>query len=144
MEESMVERGRRGEALVARSLQVLGWRVLDRNWRDGPRELDLVVHREGVLAFVEVKLRRRGGRDRDGVVEEALAAVGFRKRRELELAARAWLASFAAEPLGLRRTRLGMAWPREIRFDVAVVIPDEGLGEVLLIPDAWRPGWGVG
>lgn len=144
MGESMVERGRRGETLVARSLQVLGWKVLDRNWRDGARELDLVVHREGVLAFVEVKLRRGGGRSRSEVVEEALVAVGFRKRRELERAARAWLGALAEAPLEARRERLGMAWPLEIRFDVAVVIPEADLGEVLLIPDAWRPGWDVG
>lgn len=37
-----------------------GWQVLARRWRAAGGELDLVVHRDGCLRFVEVKLRAEG------------------------------------------------------------------------------------
>ncbi len=124
-------RGREGEALAARYLEARGWRVLDRNWRDGPRELDLVAQRDGVLAFVEVKTRGEGSWG------HPLDALTRRKRREVERAARAWL---RREPEIPRAAGVGP--PVQIRFD-AVVVRLEATGEpgVLHVPDAWRPGW---
>jgi putative endonuclease len=98
--------GRLGEAIAARALERKGWRVLARRWRDGPRELDLVVQRGDVLAFVEVKTRRRGG------LEAALESLTAGKRRDLERAAGAWLRSPAVRELRVRR----------IRFDVVAVL----------------------
>lgn len=125
-------RGREGEALAARYLETRGWRVLDRNWRDGPRELDLVAEREGVLAFVEVKTRG------DGSWGHPLDALTPRKRREVERAARAWLRRKQGTP----RAAVGRP-PAQIRFD-AVVVRLEATGEpgIHHVPDAWRPGWG--
>lgn len=141
---STVERGRRGEALVAESLESMGWRVLDRNWRDGPRELDLVVYRPGVLAFVEVKTRRCLGKEAARLVEEALLSVTPRKRRDVERAAQAWLGLLAEEVREGTLASPDLAWPREIRFDVAVVILEAGRNDLTYLTDAWRPGWDVG
>ncbi len=60
--------------------------MLARNARAGGVELDLVVEREGVVVFVEVKTR--SGR-RHGLPEEAVDA---RKRARLVRGAAAWLA----------------------------------------------------
>ena len=77
-------RGAAAEQRVAEILQVRGWTVLDRNWRGGGGELDLVVRSGGKLRFVEVKARQP-----DDPV--GLDAVGVGKRRRLVGAARAYL-----------------------------------------------------
>jgi putative endonuclease len=50
-----VSTGRSYERLAARYLEQQGFEVLERNWRAGPLEIDLIVHRGDLLVFVEVK-----------------------------------------------------------------------------------------
>jgi putative endonuclease len=59
--------------------------VLQRRFRSGHRDIDLVVERDGLVAFVEVKARRG---DRFGGPVEA---VNWRKQRELGRSARVWI-----------------------------------------------------
>lgn len=92
---------RRGEELAAEHLRRAGLEILDRNWRSGRRELDLVAREGEVIAFVEVKTRSSGRAD-------PLAAIGARKRRELRRAAAAWIHSHPG---------IG----REFRFDAVAV-----------------------
>ena len=77
--------GEIGERVAERWLRRQGWRVLDRRFRSGHRDLDLVVARAGMVAFVEVKARRRlvGG--------DPVEAVGWRKQRELRRSADCWI-----------------------------------------------------
>lgn len=114
--------GQLGEAMAARFLETGGWTVLARRWRDGPRELDLIVQKQGTLAFIEVKTRRSSDLD------ALLASITPAKRRELERAAAAWL------------RRCGEAFPRfsEIRFDVigVQILPGEK-PRILHIEAAW-------
>jgi putative endonuclease len=77
--------GELGERIAERFLRGRGWRVLQRRFRTGHRDIDLVMEREGVVAFVEVKARRGNGFG--GPVE----AVGWRKQRELGRSARVWI-----------------------------------------------------
>jgi putative endonuclease len=78
-------RGLAAEEIARIYLELRGYRLLERNWRDGPREIDLIVEVGKLVAFVEVKFRadrRFGG---------ARLALTAQQRLELERAAVAYL-----------------------------------------------------
>lgn len=111
--------GRSSEEIACRHLQSNGWRILHRNYRAGPREIDIIARREGTIAFIEVKART--GRDYGG----PFAAVTWRKRRYLTNAARAWLAENAAHHC-------------ELRFDAIAITWSGACHTLEHIEDAWR------
>ena len=59
--------------------------MLARRFRSGHRDLDLIVERGSMVAFVEVKARRRRG------YGDPVEAVNWRKRRELVRSAQVWI-----------------------------------------------------
>jgi len=75
-----------GEDLAAAFLARCGYRVLARNYRIPGGEIDLVVTRDGLVAFVEVKTRG------PGTLDDPAAWVDGRKLRRLRRAAGRWLA----------------------------------------------------
>ena len=77
--------GELGERVAERWLVRRGWRVLQRRFRSGRRDIDLVAERDGLVAFVEVKARRG---DRFG---DPVEAVDWRKQRELARSAAVWI-----------------------------------------------------
>ena len=121
--------GRRGERLAARHLRRRGYRILARNYRCPPGEVDIIAldastRKEwGVesIVFVEVKTRASDLH----VAPES--AVDRRKRRHLTRAAKYYLAHHDAGD-------------RRVRFDVVAVLDRPGRGpEVRHIPDAFAP-----
>ncbi|MGH7458024.1 MAG: YraN family protein [Longimicrobiaceae bacterium] len=77
--------GDRGEEAAARHLELCGWTVVDRNFRMGRKEIDLVARRGQVVAFVEVKARAGPG------YGHPLEAITWKKRREIQQVASAWI-----------------------------------------------------
>ena len=77
--------GALGERIAERWLRRDGWQVVDRRWRSGRRDLDLVAIRDNVVAFVEVKTRRSSWSG------EPVEAVNWRKQRELTRSAQTWI-----------------------------------------------------
>ena len=78
--------GEIGERVAERWLRRKGWRIMQRRFRNGHRDIDLVVERDGLVAFVEVKARK--GLEFGQPVE----AVNWRKQRELTRSALVWIA----------------------------------------------------
>jgi len=77
--------GVQGERIAARWLRRAGWSVLAHRYRSGHRDVDLIVQRADVVAFVEVKTRRGNG------FGSPLEAVHWRKQRELSRSAQVWV-----------------------------------------------------
>jgi putative endonuclease len=115
--------GQTGEAAAALVYAARGYRTVARNWRCPLGEIDLVITREDVLVFCEVKTRRTDGL---GGPFEAVTAT---KQRRLRALAVAFMASGAAgsHPMGA-----------DVRFDVAsVTLGPGGRPAVHLFEDAF-------
>ncbi|WP_022727926.1 YraN family protein [Fodinicurvata sediminis] len=110
------KRGRRAETLARLWLRMKGYSVLAQGLRTPVGEIDLVVRRGGVLAFVEVKHR--------ATHEQALLAITDRQRHRIERAATYYLS---------RRPELA---DHQLRFDGLLLIPGRLPHH---LPDLWRP-----
>ncbi|MBR3064931.1 MAG: YraN family protein [Bacteroidales bacterium] len=113
------ETGRRGEDLALAWLERRGFRLLDRNWRSGHKELDLVMESAARVHIVEVKTLTP---PLQGQPYEKVDAV---KQTCLIAAARHYIAC--------RQIR------KEVQFDVVSVILDGTRTEVQYIPEAFYP-----
>ncbi len=77
--------GQFGEEQAARYLRRRFYSIVERNYRCRLGEIDLIVRRGGILAFVEVKLRK------DDTHGEAREFVTARKQQRVIAAAEQWL-----------------------------------------------------
>ena len=118
--------GERGERIAEQWLEARGWRILDRRFRSGHRDIDLVIEHHAadgrVIAFVEVKTRVSAG------FGGPLGAVHWRKQREMARAARDWLS----------RSRGANGDYGACRFDVVGVIYGPGPPEIVHIENAFQ------
>lgn len=116
--------GEEGERIAEEWLTNRGWTILDRRFRAGHRDLDLVTARyhptgrRGV-AFVEVKTRR------SALFGHPIEVVSTFKQREVAHCARAWIA---------RNRRAGDAY----RFDVIGVLLTDYRREVVHLENAFQ------
>ena len=114
------EFGIEGEDKAANYLIREGYTVVDRNWKSGRKELDIVAEKDGILVVVEVKTRKSA---KYGNPEDAVTPS---KIRNTVLAADAYI----------RFNRIDLP----VRFDIISVLSN---GEVINhIEDAFRsPVW---
>ena len=118
MSAARQEFGELGERIAERWLKRQGWRVVQRRFRSGHRDIDLVVEREGTVAFVEVKARR-------GLAfGDPVEAVNWSKQKELVRSASVWID---------RHGRPAESY----RFDVVGVLVEGDRVRVRHIPNAF-------
>ena len=117
-------RGLWGERTAMAYLVSCGWEIEAHRFRLGRHDVDLVVRRGNMVAFVEVKTRR------SIAYGSGIEAVGARKQSTIAKVASLW------------RLRHGHA-NDEYRFDV-VSVHDHGGGRCTVehVEDAWRLGRG--
>ena len=111
--------GKEGEEMAAGYLEQEGYTILDRNWRCGHKELDLVVTRDDTIVFVEVKTRTgtEWGDPEDAVTD--------RKIRRIVNSADAYI----------RLNRIDM----DARFDIISIVLEGGEFKVEHIEQAFLP-----
>lgn len=114
------EFGLEGEDKAVNYLIREGYLILDRNWKSGHKELDIVAEKDGTLVVVEVKTRKS---DKYGNPEDA---VSSRKIRNTVLAADAYI----------RFNRIDLP----VRFDIISIVSNSDI--INHIEDAFRsPVW---
>ena len=111
--------GKLGEELAVKYLIDKGYEILERNWRNRHKEIDIIAKDGEELVIVEVKTRQT---DEYG---EPDIAVTRQKQRRLIYAANAYLF----------RTNLEI----ETRFDIISIIFKDGKPVIEHIEDAFLP-----
>ena len=107
-----------GERVAAKWLRQRGWRVLEHRFRNGHRDLDLIVQRGKTVAFVEVKTRS------DLSFGGPVSAIDFYKLQQLRRSALVWMARYG---------RSGI----EYRIDVVAVLITETQVKILHVENAY-------
>ena len=74
------ELGKWGEDLAAKFLEEQGYEILERDWKSGHHDLDIVAGNEEGLAIVEVKTRR------NRLFGDPEQAIDYKKRLSLQSA----------------------------------------------------------
>ena len=111
------ELGKWGEDLAASYLEKQGYEILERDWKSGHHDLDIVARDENTLVIVEVKTRKSGD------YGEPEIAVGRYKQRMLIWAADAYV----------RYKNLDV----DVRFDIISVVITDSEPEIEHIEDAF-------
>ena len=102
-------------------LESVGHRILERNWRGGHLEVDIISRSERGVHFVEVKTRLAP------VMASIEDQVGPVKQRRIAEAALKYLNTNHLESVP------------EVFFDIVSVVFDGASAEVQYIPEAWIP-----
>jgi putative endonuclease len=111
--------GKRGEELATQFLTEQGFKILTRNFRCGKNEIDVIIEKDNVISFVEVKTRMS---DAFGNPAEAVTRA---KQREITKAAECYL-------------QQNPAADKSYRFDVVAILIENNTPRITFIEDAFR------
>jgi putative endonuclease len=116
--DSRKKTGWQGEEIAAAYLIENGYEIIARNWRCALGELDVIVHKDDVLVFVEVRTRRG---QRFGSAEESITPA--KQTRLIELAQTYWAElqpDFPSWRIDVITVRLGRGLPHINHIENAV------------------------
>ena len=111
--------GKNGERLAIKYLLQNGYRILEKNWATGRKEIDIIAEDDEFIIFIEVKTRMADFQlhPRD--------AVSVPKQRNIIYAAQTYI----------QRNEID----KEARFDIITVVVDGAKHELEHIRDAFYP-----
>lgn len=113
--------GQKGEDIACAFLEQLGLQVVERNWRYGREEIDIIAKTKHTLVFVEVKTRK------SALFGAPALFVDKQKQRHLIKAAQGYVDRYKSD--------------LEVRFDVVGILIDATGEQVEHIPNAFQPKW---
>ena len=116
--------GKKGEDVALEYLLQRGMKLLERNWRSGHKELDLVMEEEGFIRIVEVRSRNWPAQI------DPLESVDMVKRKKIIQAAKGFVAENRSRIKG-----------KEVVFDVVSILFNGELFKVEYIREAFAPTW---
>ncbi len=115
--------GRKGEEAVCNFLMEKGHTILERNWRTGHLEVDIISYDKSGIHFVEVKTRR------PPLEAEPEESVNMTKRRRIIAAATRYMAMQKDAELS----------DCECLFDIAAVVIGGERITITYYPEAYYP-----
>lgn len=113
------ELGNLGEKIAANFLEEKGYSILEKNWRYGRQEVDLIARDKNFIVIVEVKTRSTN------IFGEPEESVDLVKQRYLINAADGYMQQLAFEA--------------EVRFDIISIIKSGTKHKIKHIEDAFIP-----
>jgi putative endonuclease len=108
-----------GEQIASDFFQKIGYKILNSRWKWGKHDIDLILEKDGIIVFVEVKTRF------SNVFGEPWEAVNNAKRKTL--------CRLANEYISAKDITL------EPRFDIFSILIDGNKVSTFHIEDAFRP-----
>ena len=111
--------GKKGEELAAEYLEKAGFSILNRNWKSGKLELDIIAENRDFIVFVEVKTRS------EDFQMHPVTAVNRDKQRSM---------IYAAE-IYIQRNYVD----KESRFDIITIIAKGKAFEIDHVENAFYP-----
>ncbi len=117
--QSTVKTGKKGEQYSKEYFINNGYEIQEQNWRHGKNEIDLIVKKENVICFVEVKTRTK-----DYLIEPLLSISTDQQKR---------IISTAHQYIMLHKLDL------EIRFDIIGIVIEESKMNLKHLEDAFYP-----
>ncbi len=114
--------GKIGEQLAVEYLQKKEYVILEKNWRYGRAEIDIIAKKERTVVLVEVKTRS------STAFGTPASFVSARKER------------FMAQAAAIYAHQINHDW--EIRFDIiAILMKKNAIAEITHFEDAFFPAW---
>ena len=119
------ELGKKGEDAALEYLLRRGMKLLERNWRSGHKEIDLIMEEEGFIRIVEVRTREYPS------IMEPFESITLQKRNKVIAAAKGYME---------QKGRF-LSGSREVVFDVVSVLFNGELFEIKYLREAFAPLW---
>lgn len=123
MDFDRAQTGRMGEDIACKFLVKNGHTILERNWRYGHLEIDIISCDGNGLHFVEVKTRR------PPLQAQPQDSVDRNKQKRIVAAAQKYLLSGKAKEIG----------DMECRFDVIAIVMEGRTWSIEYFPEAYYP-----